>query len=352
MNTRILGKSGIEVSEIGIGCWPIGGLDWNLNMGMGWGGADDRDSLNGLRRAFDLGANYFDTADVYGHGHSERLVGQLLRDVSREKVIVGTKVGYFRGCASSAYDPLHMRHQLEMSLNNLGTDHVDIYSFHNLFFGDNEEYLADAVESMYRFQQDGKIRFIGLRGPHLYAPHRQQGAERSESKHKQFLRLATLIEPAIIQVRYNMITPALSGSSLNIFRWAEEQQVGILITKPLGQGLLLDKYDPQSPPAFEHGDHRQRKRWYAADALGVLQNRLSIIKGRFGDSTQDLVRVALQYCLSKSQNACVVPGFKNASQVEMNISAGNHQLSEEDVQFIQSTMAGVNEDIGSFFLNE
>ncbi len=81
MQMRILGKSGLLVSEIGIGCWAIGGLDWNLNMEMGWGDTNDEQSLAGLYKAFDLGANHFDTADVYGHGHSERLIGIFLKSV-------------------------------------------------------------------------------------------------------------------------------------------------------------------------------------------------------------------------------------------------------------------------------
>src|SRR5205807_3620708 len=127
---RLLGKSGLRVSEVGTGCWAIGGPDWNLEMEMGWSGTNDEQSLAGLRRAFELGANHFDTADVYGHGHSERLIGKFLRGVSRDEVVIGTKVGYFRGCAAHAFHPLHMRHQLEMSLNNLGTEHIDIYYLH------------------------------------------------------------------------------------------------------------------------------------------------------------------------------------------------------------------------------
>lgn len=111
MQKCVLGKSGLAVSEIGIGCWAIGGPDWNLNMAMGWGGTDDEQSLAGLHKGYELGANHYDIADVYGHGHSERLIGKLLKDVPRDRIVVGTKVGYFHGCAPHAYHPLHMRHQ-------------------------------------------------------------------------------------------------------------------------------------------------------------------------------------------------------------------------------------------------
>jgi aryl-alcohol dehydrogenase-like predicted oxidoreductase len=102
MQMRKLGSSNLTVSEIGIGGWAIGGPDTNLNMDMGWADTDDDQSLKGLFKAFELGANHFDTADIYGHGHSERLIGLFLKQVPRHAVVISTKVGYFRGCAPNA----------------------------------------------------------------------------------------------------------------------------------------------------------------------------------------------------------------------------------------------------------
>ena len=162
MQMRTLGRSDLTVSAIGIGGWAIGGPDTNLNMDMGWGGTDDDQSLEGLIKAFELGANHFDTADVYGHGHSERLIGRFLKQVPRYTVVIGTKVGYFRGCAPNAYHPLHIRHQLEMSLSNLGTDYIDIYYFHNFHFGIHDEYLLAAIEMMNRLQRRGENQVYRL----------------------------------------------------------------------------------------------------------------------------------------------------------------------------------------------
>lgn len=349
MQIRVLGKSGLNVSEIGIGCWAIGGADWNLDMEMGWGETDDRQSLTGLYKAFELGANHFDTADIYGHGHSERLIGKFLNGISREQVIIGTKTGYFQGCAPHAYHPLHMKHQLEMSLSNLGTDYIDIYYFHNLYFGENDEYLDSAVEAMYRFKEEGKIRVIGQRGPHNYAPHRQLEANKLENKYKRFLKIASLIKPEVIQVRYNMISPTFDNLETDCFSWAEINHVGVVINKPLGQGLLLDKYDPNNPPQFEAGDHRRRKKWFSSKGLEVLQKRLIPIKERFGCSLEDLARVALQYCLARSQNTCVLAGCKNSLQVQINLAANGQYLSKNDTQFIREVMAGINDEIGNFF---
>lgn len=344
--SRTLGRSGIEVSEIGIGCWAIGGAAFNLGLPMGWSGTTDADSLDGLRCALELGAVHFDTADVYGHGHSERLLGRAIEQVPRSRLVIGSKVGYFQGTAPNAYHPLHMQHQLEMSLTNLHTDYLDIYYFHNFHFGDGDQYLDDALATMRRFKAEGKIRAIGLRGPHEYAPDRHTGS--GGDKYKRFLQVAERIDPDVIQVRYNLITPTYDDPERDIFRWAAERDVGVVINKPLGQGLLLDKYDPAAPPVFTPGDHRSQKRWFDAVGLEVLHRRLSRIKSRFGQSRADLVRVALQYALHRSSNAAVVVGFKSRAQVEMNLSAAGRSLSASDVEFIRSAMLGIRDEIGEF----
>ena len=349
MRTRVLGKSGILASEIGVGCWAIGGTDWNLNMPMGWGGTDDKKSLAGLHRAFELGANHFDTADVYGHGHSERLIGQFLEQVPRDKVMITSKVGYFRGTAVHAYHPLHMRHQLETTLCNLKTDYLDNYNFHNFNFGENDQYLDDAIAIMYRFKEEGKIRHIGLRGPHTYSPDRIKGIKKSISKYQRFLNCAQLIQPDIIQIRYNMLSPIYNESETDIFNWAETNDVGVFINKSLGQGLLLNKYDPDNPPIFPPGDHRERKVWFQKKGLTVLKAKLAQIQERFGYGTQNLARVAIQYCLARSQMACVVVGFKTPEQIETNLAAADKPLSKEDMEFIQNVMADINEEIGDFY---
>lgn len=99
MEYRILGRSNLKVSAVSLGCWAIGGPSWRDGQPVGWSGNDDNESLKGLRRAFELGINHWDTADVYGDGHSERLIGRVLKEIPRDKVIIASKVGWFRGTA-------------------------------------------------------------------------------------------------------------------------------------------------------------------------------------------------------------------------------------------------------------
>ena len=163
---------GISVYPVGTGCWAIGGPDCNLGLPMGWSTADDTAALQGLETAWQSGANLFDTADIYGHGHSERLLGHLVSQVPREALVLSSKTGYFSGTAAHPYLPSAMRRQLETTLENLQTSCLDIYFLHNAEFGTDDQYLDGAVEQMRAFQEQGLIRAIGMRGPHRFATDR------------------------------------------------------------------------------------------------------------------------------------------------------------------------------------
>lgn len=350
---RELGSSGIEVFPLGVGCWAIGGEGFNLGLPMGWSTAEDEASLQGLMRAFEQGASLFDTADVYGHGHSERLLGRFLREVPRNQVVIASKIGYFAGTAPNAYHPLHMRHQLEQTLENLGTDYLDIYFFHNFNFGTRDMYLTDAIEQMRSFREQGLVRAIGMRGPHRFALERLITPKNErDDKYARFQQVFEQLQPQVLAVRYNMLTP--DGPD-DIFAWSTRHRVGVLINKPLGQGLLTGKYDADCPPMFGPGDHRIRKRWFTPAALAVIRDGLEPLRHRFGPQQADLVRVALRYCLQRAENAAVLVGFTTPEQIEMNFSCLDEPLTEGDFLFVRATMRALNRALdagGEVFLDE
>lgn len=319
-----LGTSGIEVSEISLGCWAIGGASWRGGNPVGWAGADDAQSLAGLRRAHELGITHFDTADVYGDGHSEVLIGEFLREVPRDQLVVASKVGWSKGTAQSAMQPLHVRHQLEQTLDNLGTDYLDIYYFHNADFGADDRYLEESAELLRTFQQEGKIRAIG----------------QSAYSFADFHRLCPTVRPSVIQFGYSALGSDFDDPSNDLFRWAEANGYGMVLFSPLAQGLLLDKFNPSEPPQFGEGDIRGTSDAFTPERLGKLRERLGPIKERFGSTTADLARVALQYALSRSAQACVIPGFKNPEQVETNVSAANKPLSREEIALVEQQLRG------------
>ena len=346
----------LTVNPVAVGCWAIGGPGHNLGLPMGWANADDRESLLGLRRAHQLGANLFDTADVYGHGHSERLIGRFLADVDRDSVVISSKVGYFAGTAEHAYEPGHMRHQLETTLRNLRTDHLDIYFLHTNSFGESDRYLDGAVEQMDAFRRQGLIRAVGMRGPHRLATDRLTvPKQQREDKHARFRQLFEIIGPDYLSVRFNALTPLAGDGQQDLFAFAAERGVSVLANKPLAQGLLLGKYDPERPPAFGEGDIRGRKAWFTEPFLRILQHGLEPLRERFGPSSADLARVAIRYVLQHADNCAVLTGFTTAEQVEKNLLCLGDELSGDDMAFIRKTCGRIQKHLdaaGEVFLDE
>jgi len=322
---RVLGKSGLKVSEVSLGCWAIGGPSWLWIKGLpsGWTGNDDAESLKGLRRAYDLGINHLDTADVYGDGHSERLIGKFLKEVPRDRVVVASKAGWFKGTSRHAFHPLHLRHQLEQTLDNLGTDHVDIYYFHHADFGESDAYLSGAAEIVHRAKKEGKVRAVG----------------QSAYSFDEFSRVAPATRPEVIQFEYNALDATYDAPGSDLFAWAESQNLGIVLFSPFAKGLLLDKYDPENPPRFGEGDVRGRGEGWTRETLLELKEKLKAVKARYGTTTADLARAALKYCLARSPLAVAIPGFKNAAQVEANAAAsGGPAFTADDLAFIRSAL--------------
>jgi methylglyoxal reductase len=350
---RVLGRCGIEVSALGIGCWAIGGEDCNLGLPMGWGGTEEAASIAGLEKAHELGATLFDTADVYGHGRSERLLRRLVAQVPRSSMVITSKVGYFAGTAPHAYHPLHMRHQLEQTLDNLGTDHLDLYFLHHADFGPADAHLDGAVAAMRAFQAEGLVRAIGMRGPHRFALERLRTTAVREDKVERFFRLFDRVRPEVLAVRDNLLTP--QARSAGIFSFAAEQECGVLINKPLAQGLLTGIYDPDLPRSFGPGDHRVRKQWFTPPALRVIKDGLARLHERFGSERSSLIGIALWSCLDRSPNAAVLVGFTRPEQVEINLTCLGRPPAAEDLLFAREVMAGVQQQLdaaGEVFLDE
>lgn len=339
--TRQLGATGITVPAIGIGCWAIGGPDNNLGMPMGWStGNDEARSLTGLETAWQHGARLYDTADVYGHGRSERLLGQLVAQVPRHEIVLASKVGYFAGTAEHGFEPGHMRRQLEQSLDNLRTDHLDIYAFHHPNFGADDRWLHPAIEAMRAFRDEGLIKAIGMRGPHRFALDRltTQPDQRGD-KIARFRALFDIVQPDILAIRDNLLTP--THRSEGVFSFADKHNVGILISKPLGQGLLTGTYRSGVQRVFGDGDHRLRKRWFQPDAIEIINAGLERVRAIAGPRPEDLIRVALWGCLDRSPNAVVLVGFTTPEQIRINVGSLWPRPDATEIATVREIMADI-----------
>jgi len=318
MNYRKLGKSGIKISEISLGCWTMGGLNWVNGNPNGWADVNEKEISQAINYAIDKGVTHFDNADVYGNGRAERMLAKILNSRTNN-FIISTKVGWFPGTASHAFEPVHIRHQCEQSLINLKRDFIDLYYFHNGNFGENDEYLDDAIEVMYKLKDEGKIRLVG----------------QSAYSNEDFQKLIPKVKPDIIQTYANAVERRFIDEGNPTRKLIEEKQISMVAFRPLYESLLLGKYDKNNPPKFEDGDHRKGLSRFSRENLEKLEPKLSKIKEKFGASVEDLARVAIQFLLHYKFVGAVIPGFRNLKQVKINLSAMDKPLKDEEFEFVK-----------------
>ena len=322
MKFRELGSTGINVSEISLGCWTLGGLNWVNGRANGWADVDEIEAAKGVEAGLEAGVNHFDNADVYGNGKAERMLARILGKRSKE-LVIATKIGHFPGTAQNAYEPAHIRHQCEQSLINLNRDYVDIYYFHHGDFGPEDRYLDGAIAAALKLKQEGKIRALGL----------------SAYSAEDFCRVVPKMKPSVLQSWASAMDIQFIVPGSPVRQLMDAHKLSFVAFSPLNQGLLMDKYSAAKPPQFEEGDHRRGDHLFTAESIAKVSAKMAKIKARFGAAPEDLARVALQYLLSFECVGCVIPGFRNKAQVAVNLAGSEKPLSAEDAAFVTSVFA-------------
>ncbi len=328
---RRLLAPGLAVRPLAVGCWAIGGPAVDNGVSVGWSTSCDEAALEGLRTAASLGPTLFDTADAFGLGHSERLLGQLVAEVGRSAVHLSSKAGWVRGSALHPYAGPALRHQFEQTLENLDTDFVDLYSLHNLDFGPADEYLPVANDQLRAFREAGCIRAIGMPGPPVSRAASADLAEHPD--HTRFVRIFRLLRPDVIWASGNPLAPPphVAGEPLGAF--AARHGVSLLLTEPLAQGLVTGKYTPRERPRFDRGDHRRDSPLFTRPVLAVIDEELTALRERFGPTPDDLARVALRFALQQGDHVVVVAGFSTPRHVELNLAPAP-LLTPEEMSFV------------------
>jgi aryl-alcohol dehydrogenase-like predicted oxidoreductase len=291
MKYRRLGATDLQVSEIGFGAWAIGG---NAH-GNSYGPTEDAESLRALALAVDHGCTFFDTADVYGQGHSEELLGQALKDV-RDKVVIATKGGsdFYHQPARLNFTESHMIFAVEQSLRRLHTDRIDLYQLHNPPFSLLES--GRLFEPLERLKQQGKIRYYGIS---IHDP--QEG-----------LLAIKVGKPSTIQVVYNYLR---RDAAEELFPRALAEGVGILAREPLANGFLTGKYTKDS--IFPMGDIRHQ---WPSKYQAQLINRVNDFLKTVGDTSPFTpAQTALRFVLAQPAVSTVLAGSKTVAQTEENL---------------------------------
>ncbi|MFJ1970955.1 aldo/keto reductase [Streptomyces sp. NPDC087903] len=305
--TRTLGRSRIDVSPLGFGCWAIGG-EWQDGGGqpLGWGKVDDDESVRAIHRALDLGVTFFDTADVYGTGHSERVLGRALGK-RRADVVVATKWGNLfdegtRTLTGQDTSPEHARAALTASLGRLGTDHVDLYQLH--LSDAHPEQAARLREACEEFVREGLIRAYAWS-----TDDPDRAAVFAEGAHC-----------AAVQHALNVLRDAPAMIAL-----CEESGLASINRSPLAMGLLAGKR--RARQALEPGDIRSRPpAWLEGfeDGTGAdpeWLGRIDALREILTSGGRTLAQGALAWIWARSPRTVPIPGFRSVAQAEENAGA-------------------------------
>ena len=304
------------VSAISLGTWAFGGENKVGKKSVGWANQSDSDSRSVLIKAWEKNINHWDTADVYGEGHSERIIGSVWKDIPRKSIFLATKVGWDMGPFSHWYHPKHMKNKIEESLTNLKTDYVDLLYLHHCNFGKQDEYFEDAVEVLKTFQSQGKIRFIGL----------------SDWSNERIVKYLDACDPDVIQPYRNIMDNTYEKSGLkNIVK---KNNLGVCFFSPLKHGLLTGKY--KTTAVFKDGDHRSGiKDFQNKNKIKKIMLNCEKLEKKFLHHENPIMHGIVNALFFDSPTGCVLLGQRNIKQVETASSLGEI-LSEEDTSWVKS----------------
>ena len=304
--TRNLGRSGIQVSALGMGCWAIGGPFWRDETPVGWGDVDDAESIRAIHQALDLGVNFFDTSDVYGTGHSERILGQALAG-RRSDIVIATKFGNVfdentRQITGSDASPDQIRRSCEASLLRMGTEFIDLYQFH--LGGYELDRAVEVRETLESLVTEGKIRSyawstddpervqVFAEGPHCTA----------------------------VQHQMNVF-----NDSADIIRLCESLNLASINRGPLAMGLLTGKF--QAASQLAENDVRGARApelmsyFKGGKPNPIFLDKLDAVRQILTSRGRTLAQGALAWLWGRSAKTIPIPGFKTTAQVKENCSA-------------------------------
>lgn len=308
MYTRKLGRSNIEISALGMGCWAIGGpfFDKETRTPLGWGEVDDEESIRAIDCALEMGVNFFDTANVYGAGHSERVLGKAVAG-KRSNVVIATKFNALfdeatREVFGSSCAREDIRTACEESLRRLGTDYIDLYQFHdNGYPADQAVPVRDTLEELVK---EGKIRAYGWS---------TDFADRAEV-------FAQGPNCASIQLQLNVL-----DDNPEVIRVCEKYDLAAINRGPLAMGLLTGKYTLNTKPSVDDVRGEKSPSWmkYFKDGTPNPEwlSKMESVREILMSEGRTLAQGALAWLWARSEKTIPIPGFRTMAQVQENCGA-------------------------------
>jgi aryl-alcohol dehydrogenase-like predicted oxidoreductase len=317
LRTRPLGRSGLDITRVGFGAWAIGGGGWSF----GWGPQDDRASLAAMRHALDRGVNWIDTAAVYGLGHSEELVGRLLRDIRRDdRPYVFTKCGLVWDAQNPmspnrrSLRPESIRRECEASLRRLGVECIDLYQFH---WPDTEtgSPLQDSWSTMINLISEGKVRAAGVSNFTVDLLEQCDAIRHVDS----------------LQPPFSLIHRDAGAREI---AWCAAHDTGVIVYSPMQSGILTDRFNAERIARMADDDWRRRSPQFQEPALSrnlSLRDALRTIAARHETTVSS---IAVAWTLAWPGVTGAIVGARSPEQVDGWIGAASLELSAEDLDDI------------------
>lgn len=338
MELRNCGTSDLKLSAIGTGCWPFGGGDY-------WGDQNQKDVDDVVRASVDLGINYFDTAEAYNEGRSEESLGLAIKDLPRDKVVIGTKIS-----PSNAYPDTLVEH-CEASLKRLGTDYIDLYMVHwpihahsIRHFSKDEKIInnppnaEDAFKTLIKLKDQGKIRYIGV-------------SNFSEARLKEVQEFSG--ELAVNELPYSLLARAIE---LDILPHCEKTGVGVIGYMTLLQGMLADIY----PTLSDVPEWQRRTRHFNCNSCELCRHgedgaeeetneALANIRSIMSDCGMTMPEISIKWALANEGISCALVGARNMTELQANVKAASEPLAKDIVERLNEATRPLKEKLGKGF---
>ena len=305
MKQRQLGHTELQLSEIGLGAWAIGGGDY----AFGWGPQEDADSIAAIHEALDAGVNWIDTAPVYGLGRSEDVVGRAVRGI-RSEVILATKCGLVwnaKGRVNNILTAAFVRSEAEGSLRRLQTDYIDLYQIH---WPDPEADVDQAWRTMAELVQEGKVRYIGV----------------SNFSAAQMDAVSAIHPVASLQPPYSLLQREIEQKQMP---YCGENGIGIIAYSPLQSGLLTGKFSAESIAELDDSDFRKtRNHNFQSPEIEVNLALIDQLRPLAASMDMTMAQLALAWILRRPEVTSAIAGARKRGQIAETAQAAGRQIDE------------------------
>lgn len=320
MQTKQLGTTDLNLTQLGLGTWAIGGTGWPY----GWGPQDEKESITTICKALDLGINWIDTAPVYGLGCAEEVVGKAIKGMT-EKPIIATKCGLSWDDDQNVFGRLkaeNVRAEVEASLKRLQIDTIDLYQIH---WPDPKKDIEEAWTTLAELAEEGKIRHAAVCNFNV----------------KQLKRIEHIYPVASVQPPYSMLERKIEKKLL---AYCSNKNIGLIPYSPLQKGILTDKFTREWVEGLPEDDHRKTVDGRFQEPL--LSSNLQLVeelRSIANQSGKSVVQIAIAWVLRRPEVTAAIVGARRPSQIEEAVGIGDWRLSSEDISVIDNLLAAAKE---------